>query len=1096
MKKILILLVLATMGLKSFGQNPELIVPFFHSAVISTLEISPNGKYMVSGGGDQVLKIWNVQRAKEIKNISTDEDIVSAVFSPDGKYVAATDKKHLYLVELTTMKLLHKWKFPYRALVYGIDFGKNSRSIYFGFSNEKNKQIEIHKTNLDGGNDQLIFNRTVASTYENINALSVSSDENYLLFTGHKIDDGILNLKNTQEIKPAPKGAQFFLPNNSILTFNPDQKNNLKAIIPSSGATLWSKNFKKISKSSAHWTHEKFLIDPTRQQLSFSQINGNNKLLLSIDINSGKAEEFRQFSNDGKPNQLARWGDDFLILTEDPKSMKIVDGKTKEVRKSFGEPIMKASFMDGNPELSSIVVSSFYNKKVKHIDFDEGKMKINTLPTVNGIDLLRMSKDGNVVASVNSYDLNKPIQVFSNGKLIQKIPGRTKAKKLLDIAVSGDGTRLAIMFFEQIKVVDVNSGNTIYTEDMKDEFYKYSGGKLIFSDKDKLWMSFESKNPNSSGDKKTVRCYSINAKKMLWAKQADYQHIKFKDEQTIYATEYKTKKFHIIDASTGNIQSSKSISDLKFTSRKSSYNQYSNELAIEDDFDIIIYDIKNGNKKGVLKGATAQVSGLSYYQQDFLFSCGRDNVIRLWDTQTMKMLAQIIVYAETKEWVIVTPDGRFDGSESAIQKMYYVQGQETIPLDQLFEQFYTPNLLSQLLYREIVPAPVEIEEILPPPSVLMKYKAGQRNLVVEDDEPNDVISTTKEEATIEVVARTVKGDIDEIRLYHNGKIVGGGSRGLVVEDEKQGEKEQNFQIKLTSGENIFRAVALNNQRTESAPTLLKINYTPNQQSSQNVTSSTGMKLHLVVVGINEYKNRKYNLNYAIADAEAFKNKINESMKEITTKVNTYFVSNDKANKSGILAVLQKVKENANSQDILIFYYAGHGVMSEGMNGKKKDFYFVPHDVTQLYGNDGALAEKGISATEMQELSAAIPAQKQLFILDACQSAGAVETIAMRGAAEEKAIAQLARSTGTHWLTASGSEQYATEFAQLGHGVFTYALLEGLKGKADNGDKKITVNELKAWLESEVPELTQKYKGTPQYPASYGYGQDFPIGTIQ
>ena len=99
---------------------------------------------------------------------------------------------------------------------------------------------------------------------------------------------------------------------------------------------------------------------------------------------------------------------------------------------------------------------------------------------------------------------------------------------------------------------------------------------------------------------------------------------------------------------------------------------------------------------------------------------------------------------------------------------------------------------------------------------------------------------------------------------------------------------------------------------------------------------------------------------------------------------------------------------------------------------------------------------------------------------------------MRGAAEEKAIAQLARSSGTHWLTASGSEQFATEFAQLGHGAFTYALLEGLSGRADTGDGRITVNELKAFLESEVPEITQKHKGTPQFPSSYGFGQDFPV----
>ncbi len=59
------------------------------------------------------------------------------------------------------------------------------------------------------------------------------------------------------------------------------------------------------------------------------------------------------------------------------------------------------------------------------------------------------------------------------------------------------------------------------------------------------------------------------------------------------------------------------------------------------------------------------------------------------------------------------------------------------------------------------------------------------------------------------------------------------------------------------------------------------------------------------------------------------------------------------------------------------------------------------------------------------------------------------------------------------------------------------LLEALSGKADKGgDKKITVKELDAYLQEQVPELTAKYKGTPQYPASYGFGNDFPIGVVK
>ena len=93
-----------------------------------------------------------------------------------------------------------------------------------------------------------------------------------------------------------------------------------------------------------------------------------------------------------------------------------------------------------------------------------------------------------------------------------------------------------------------------------------------------------------------------------------------------------------------------------------------------------------------------------------------------------------------------------------------------------------------------------------------------------------------------------------------------------------------------------------------------------------------------------------------------------------------------------------------------------------------------------------------------------------------------------------AIIQLARSSGTVLLSASGTQQFAVEFEQLGHGVFTYSLLEALDGKADGGsrDNKITVNELKAYMEDRVPELSQKYGGSAQYPTGFSSGQDFPV----
>ena len=84
------------------------------------------------------------------------------------------------------------------------------------------------------------------------------------------------------------------------------------------------------------------------------------------------------------------------------------------------------------------------------------------------------------------------------------------------------------------------------------------------------------------------------------------------------------------------------------------------------------------------------------------------------------------------------------------------------------------------------------------------------------------------------------------------------------------------------------------------------------------------------------------------------------------------------------------------------------------------------------------------------------------------------------------------------MASAGSEQFASEFAALGHGIFTYALIEALSGKADGApaDGKVTIYELKSYLDDQVPELSIKHKGKPQYPFTFSRGHDFPIVIVK
>nr|WP_294945066.1 caspase family protein [uncultured Mucilaginibacter sp.] len=486
-----------------------------------------------------------------------------------------------------------------------------------------------------------------------------------------------------------------------------------------------------------------------------------------------------------------------------------------------------------------------------------------------------------------------------------------------------------------------------------------------------------------------------------------------------------------------------------------------------------------------------------FFSQDvsLMYTVAEDQTIKVWHTQTGKLLGTLYLFNDGNDYVFIEPYGRFDGTEGGMKRMYYLRNRVKVSLDVVYEKFYTPNLYQRLVNAEVF-EPIDII-INPQPKARITYAQATRNLnVVEDKTPAYVNTTGVAEITVNASAENDK--VDEIRLFHNGKILNLATRGLFVTDNNTGTDAKKYTLNLLPGVNNIRAVALNSQRTESEPDEITVNYNSGGQANISPTPNKGTNgtidqvdrnatMHLIVVGINAYKNPKMSLNYALADATAFKDEAEKDAKTIISNLKTYFVTDGKADKNGIVAAFAEVQKNAKQQDVFVFYYAGHGVISE----KNKEFYLVPNDVTDLKNVDEALAQNGIPSKMLQQYAIDIPAQKQVFILDACQSAGAFAQLMTNDANQQKSLAVVARSTGTHWIAASGSQQFAQEFAQLGHGGFTYVLLKAMQGEAAS-NKMITINGLKNFLQVQVPSLMKKYNGAPQYPSSYGNGNDFPV----
>lgn len=463
-----------------------------------------------------------------------------------------------------------------------------------------------------------------------------------------------------------------------------------------------------------------------------------------------------------------------------------------------------------------------------------------------------------------------------------------------------------------------------------------------------------------------------------------------------------------------------------------------------------------------------------------LINASKDNINQIYDLKTNSIVGYFFSDSND-DYAIVSRDARVDGTPEALAKVYWTSRISTkrTSLESTFEKGYTPKLLSSVISETTVTQiEFKAEEVVVKVPVIsltaLNGKAPNASMNVQ---------SFQKLLKIDVLAKENPQEITELKLYQNGK--------LIKTLPGNGTTKYSFEATLNTSfgeDNYFYITASSKSGIESE----KVKFTVMYKGATEDQPS----LYLITIGINKYKNPKYNLNYAEADANGVEKSIREKSGTLFKQVIPYTIRNDKAVKANMLAALEDVKKKALQQDVLVVYYAGHGVMTD-IAGTSGEFYVVPHDVIQLYGREDLLKEKAISATQLKDYAEKINAQKQVFILDACQSAGALEAVAARGAAEEKAIAQLARSTGTFWITATGSDQFATEFEKLGHGIFTYALLEGINGAADaNADKKLTVRELSTFIENKVPELSEKYKGSPQFPSAYSFGNDFPIAIYQ
>lgn len=459
-----------------------------------------------------------------------------------------------------------------------------------------------------------------------------------------------------------------------------------------------------------------------------------------------------------------------------------------------------------------------------------------------------------------------------------------------------------------------------------------------------------------------------------------------------------------------------------------------------------------------------------------------DGTIRWYDMANGDEICSLFLHADKKKWVLWTPEGYFNCSPGAEGLVGYLvnrgPGREAdfVAIDQMYDAFYRPDLVAKKIRGEDLK---EMTEALAKTGDAASVIAKGLPPTVEIIDPKDgVVDAT---VTVRAMITDAGSGIGRLIWRVNGTRMDG--RGLSVVPTGA-RREVSVELQLPRGESEITLTAYNSDNLiESRPAKIRVTVAASQKPSGKPT------LYVLAVGVNAYRDSSLALNYSVPDAKALAKLLKECGTGLYQNVVVTQLHDQQATRDGIRKAAAELSGKMKSDDVFVLYLAGHGLALDGV------YYFLPWEL--IFQNEDAVKTQALGQQELQEMLATVPALRSVVLLDTCNS-GAFATPEMRGLTVKTAMAKLTRGIGRATLSASTESQAAMEGYE-GHGVFTYALLQGLKGAADkggNGDKQVSVNEWADYVGTSVPELTKAKWGYEQFPMQNLQGRPFVIGDVR
>ena len=186
-----------------------------------------------------------------------------------------------------------------------------------------------------------------------------------------------------------------------------------------------------------------------------------------------------------------------------------------------------------------------------------------------------------------------------------------------------------------------------------------------------------------------------------------------------------------------------------------------------------------------------------------------------------------------------------------------------------------------------------------------------------------------------------------------------------------------------------------------------------------------------------------------------------------------------ATKENIVEAFKQVAKTSKPEDIIVIYLSGHGVT---YGDPTTQFHYLTKGVSTGEISDSQIRTKfTISTEDLTNWINAIPAQKQLLILDACSSGQAVDDLISMGknisSGQIKAFDRMKDRTGMFIITGSAADKKSYEASQYGQSLLTHSLLSGLHEISAQDEFKMV--DLLSWLnhsKRKVPDLARSIGG--------------------